>query len=125
MINIKNLTFIIFIFLAQNANANWILFYESQMFDARLLLTSVQQDKQITEALIALDFKDSLIFNGVTSHVIFLEHICGETNPKIIEEKFYDGPVKKDNEILVDSSSVKFKKYAKKTFPNLVKQICI
>ena len=100
-------------------------FYESQMFDAKLLLTSVQQEKQVTLALIAINYKEKQYFDGVSSQVIFLEHICGETNPTIIEEKFYKGLLKEANEISLDNGASKFEKYAKKTFPNLIKQICI
>jgi hypothetical protein len=125
MINIKELIFIALVLFAQNTNANWALFYESQMVDARLLITSVQQQKQTTQALIAIDYKEKQFFNGVSSQVIFLEHICGEVNPKIIEQKFYEGPIKERNEIKLDGNPSKFKKYVQKIFPNLIKQICI
>ena len=110
---------------AQNANATWVLFYESQMLDAKLLINSVQQVNQKTQALIAINFKDNLFSKKVSSQVIFLEHICGEINPKIIEQKFYEGPIKERNEIKLDGNPSKFKKYVQKIFPNLIKQICI
>tara|TARA_B110000037_G_C16694198_1_gene332064 strand:- start:43 stop:420 length:378 start_codon:yes stop_codon:yes gene_type:complete len=125
MNSFKKLIVILLIFVSQNANANWVFFYESQMFDAKLLLTSVQQKKQVTLALIAINYKEKQYFDGVSSQVIFLEHICGETNPTIIEEKFYKGLLKEANEISLDNGASKFEKYAKKTFPNLIKQICI
>mgnify|MGYP006136237635 CR=1 FL=1 len=125
MNSFKKLIVILLIFVSQNANANWVFFYESQMFDAKLLLTSVQQEKQVTLALIAINYKEKQYFDGVSSQVIFLEHICGETNPTIIEEKFYKGLLKEANEISLDNGASKFEKYAKKTFPNLIKQICI
>lgn len=125
MNSFKKLIVILLIFASQNANANWVFFYESQMFDAKLLLTSVQQKKQVTLALIAINYKEKQYFDGVSSQVIFLEHICGETNPTIIEEKFYKGLLKEANEISLDDGASKFEKYAKKTFPNLIKQICI
>ena len=81
MNSFKKLIVILLIFVSQNANANWVFFYESQMFDAKLLLTSVQQKKQVTLALIAINYKEKQYFDGVSSQVIFLEHICGETNP--------------------------------------------
>ena len=125
MNSFNKLIVILLIFVSQNANANWVFFYESQMFDAKLLLTSVQQKKQVTLALIAINYKEKQYFDGVSSQVIFLEHICGETNPTIIEEKFYKGLLKEANEISLDNGASKFEKYAKKTFPNLIKQICI
>tara|TARA_B110000238_G_C16009382_1_gene388134 strand:+ start:291 stop:668 length:378 start_codon:yes stop_codon:yes gene_type:complete len=125
MMKIKNLIFFVFFLFAQNANATWVLFYESQMLDAKLLINSVQQVNQKTQALIAINFKDNLFSKKVSSQVIFLEHICGEINPTIIEEKFYDGLITKDNEITVDLDPVKLKIYAKKIIPNLIKQICI
>ena len=125
MNSFKKLIVILLIFVSQNANANWVFFYESQMFDAKLLLTSVQQEKQVTLALIAINYKEKQYFDGVSSQVIFLEHMCGETNPTIIEEKFYKGLLKEANEISLDNGASKFEKYAKKTFPNLIKQICI
>ena len=125
MNSFKKLIVILLIFASQNANANWVFFYESQMFDAKLLLTSVQQKKQVTLALIAINYKEKQYFDGVSSQVIFWEHICGETNPTIIEEKFYKGLLKEANEISLDDGASKFEKYAKKTFPNLIKQICI
>ena len=125
MMKIKNLIFFVFFLFAQNANATWVLFYESQMLDAKLLINSVQQVNQKTRALIAINFKDNLFSKKVSSQVIFLEHICGEINPTIIEEKFYDGLITKDNEITVDLDPVKLKIYAKKIIPNLIKQICI
>ena len=122
---IKNLIFFVFFLFAQNVNATWVLFYESQMLDAKLLIGSVQQVNQKTQALVAISFKDNLFPKRVGSHVILLEHICGEINPKIIEEKFYDGLITKANEITIDVDPVKLKIYSKKVFPNLIKQICI
>jgi len=127
MIKINSLIFIALVLLAQNTHANWVLFYESQIFDAKLLLSSVQQENQKTQALIVIRFKEKLFSQKIGSHVLFLEHTCGETDPIIIEEKFYKGLVKKDNEIdrNINKDLVKFKIYAKKIFPNLIKQICI
>jgi len=124
---INNLIFIALALFAQNAHANWALFYESQTYDAKLLLSSVQQENQKTQALILISFKENLFSQKVGSQVIFLEHICGETNPTIIEEKFYEGLAERDNEIDInkDKDLVKFKIYTKKIVPNLIKQICI
>ncbi len=105
--------------------ANWITFYESQMFDAKLLLSSVQQDDQKTQALIVLSFKERFFFDGVGSQAVLLEHICGETNPTILEEIFYEGIVNKSEVISLEDNGEKFKKYIKQAFPNLIKQICI
>ena len=121
----KYLIFVLFFLFTQNVNANWVTFYESQIFDAKLLLSSVHQDKQKTQALIELNFKEKLFSDGVASYVLFLEHICGEIRPSIVEEKFYKGLLKEANEISLDNGASKFEKYAKKTFPNLIKQICI
>jgi len=127
MMKINNLIFIALALFAQNAHANWVLFYESQTYDAKLLLSSVQQENQKTQALILISFKENLFSQKVGSQVIFLEHICGETNPTIIEEKFYEGLAERDNEIDInkDKDLVKFKIYTKKIVPNLIKQICI
>lgn len=127
MMKINNLIFIALALFAQNAHANWVLFYESQTYDAKLLLSSVQQEDQKTQALILISFKENLFSQKVGSQVIFLEHICGETNPTIIEEKFYEGLAERDNEIDInkDKDLVKFKIYTKKIVPNLIKQICI
>ena len=127
MMKINNLIFIALALFAQNAHANWVLFYESQTYDAKLLLSSVQQEDQKTQALILISFKENLFSQKVSSQVIFLEHICGETNPTIIEEKFYEGLAERDKEIDInkDKDLVKFKIYTKKIVPNLIKQICI
>ena len=127
MMKINNLIFIALALFAQNAHANWVLFYESQTYDAKLLLSSVQQENQKTQALVLISFKENLFSQKVGSQVIFLEHICGETNPTIIEEKFYEGLAERDNEIDInkDKDLVKFKIYTKKIVPNLIKQICI
>ena len=69
--------------------------------------------------------KDKLFSDGVGSQVIFLEHICGEINPTIIEEKFYEGKINESKLLNIENNSRKFKKYVKQAFPNLVKQICI
>jgi len=121
----KRLIFVLFILFAQNVNANWVTFFEGPIFEAKLLLGSVQQDNQKTQALIAFDFKDKLFTDGVGSQVIFLEHVCGEINPTIIEEKFYKGKVNESELLNVEKNSRKFKKFVKQAFPNLVKQICI
>jgi hypothetical protein len=127
MMKINNLIFIALALFAQNAHANWVLFYESQTYDAKLLLSSVQQENQKTQALILISFKENLFSQKVGSQVIFLEHICGETNPTIIEEKFYEGLAERGNEIDIDKDKdlIKFKIYTKKIVPNLIKQICI
>ena len=114
-----------FFLFAQNVNANWMTFYESEIFDSRLLLSSVQQDDQKTYALIVLSFKDKLFFDEVGSQVIFLEHICGEANPTIIEERFYEGKVNESKLLTIVNNSRKFNKYLKQVTPNLIKQICI
>ena len=121
----KYLIFIIFFLFTQNVKANWITFHESQIFDAKLLLSSVQQDDQKTEALIVLSFKERLFFDGVGSQAILLEHICGETNPTILEEKFYEGMVHTSKVLTLDNNAEKFKKYFIQVFPKLIKQICI
>ena len=121
----RYLIFIVFFLFTQNAKANWMILYESEIFDSRLLLSSVQQDDQKTHALIAFSFKDKLLFDEVGSQVIFLEHICGETNPTIIEERFYEGKVNESKLLTIVNNSRKFKKYLKQVTPNLIKQICI
>ena len=121
----RYLIFIVFFLFTQNAKANWMIFYESEIFDSRLLLSSVQQDDQKTHALIAFSFKDKLLFDEVGSQVIFLEHICGETKPTIIEERFYEGKVNERKLLTIVNNSRKFKKYLKQVTPNLIKQICI
>jgi len=125
MLVMRYLIFIVFFLFTQNAKANWMIFYESEIFDSRLLLSSVQQDDQKTHALIAFSFKDKLLFDEVGSQVIFLEHICGETNPTIIEERFYEGKVNESKLLTIVNNSRKFKKYLKQVTPNLIKQICI
>ena len=121
----KHLIFVLFFLFTQNVHANWVTFFEGPIFNAKLLLGSVQQENQKTQALIAFDFKDKLFSDGVGSQVIFLEHICGEINPTIIEEKFYEGSINESKLINIENNSGKFKKYVKQAFPNLVKQICI
>ena len=121
----KYLIFVLFFLFTQNVNANWVTFYESQIFDAKLLLNSVYQDEQKTQALIELNFKEKLFSDGVASHVLFLEHICGGIRPSIIEEKFYKGAANKSEELVMNDKPEKFEKYVIKTFPNLIKQICI
>ena len=123
--SMKYLIFIIFFLFTQNVKANWITFYESQIFDAKLLLSSVQQDDQKTQALIVLSFKERLLFDRVGSQAILLEHICGEANPTILEEKFYEGMVNTSKVLTLDNNSEKFKKYFIQVFPKLIKQICI
>jgi len=125
MLVMRYLIFIVFFLFTQNAKANWMIFYESEIFDSRLLLSSVQQDDQKTHALIAFSFKDKLLFDEVGSQVIFLEHICGETKPTIIEERFYEGKVNERKLLTIVNNSRKFKKYLKQVTPNLIKQICI
>ena len=121
----KRLIFVLFFLFTQNVYANWVTFFEGPIFNAKLLLGSVQQQNQKTQALIAFDFKDKLFSDGVGSQVIFLEHICGEINPTIIEEKFYEGKINESKLLNIENNSRKFKKYVKQAFPNLVKQICI
>ena len=125
MLGMKYLIFVAFFLFTQNVKANWVSFYESHIFDARLLLSSVQQDEQKTHALIALSFKDKLFFDEVGSQVIFLEHICGEINPTIIEERFYEGRVNESKLLTIVNNPRKFKKYLKQVTPSLIKQICI
>jgi len=125
MLVMRYLIFIVFFLFTQNVKANWVSIYESQIFDARLLLNSVQQDEQKTHALIAFSFKDKLLFDEVGSQVIFLEHICGEANPTIIEERFYEGKVNESKLLTIVNNSRKFNKYLKQVTPNLIKQICI
>ncbi len=121
---IQQLIFILFFVFTQNVKANWVNFYESEIFDAKLLLNSVHQDKQKTKALIVFDFKEKLFSDGIGSHVVFLEHICGEINPVIIEEKFFRGSANKSEELKIKEPD-KFKKYVDIVFPKLIKQICI
>ena len=56
----KQLIFIIFFLFTQNVSANWISFYQSQIFEAKLLLSSVRQEGQKTRALIELKFKEKI-----------------------------------------------------------------
>jgi len=121
----KHLIFISVLLFTQNVNANWVTFYKGQIFDAKLLLSSVSQVEQKTQALIELKFKGAIFPEGVASHVIFLEHICGGVNPAIIEEKFYQGEPNKSKEIYMSNKPKKFEKYLLKTFPKLIRQICI
>jgi hypothetical protein len=120
----KNLIFVLLLF-TQNAKANWVIFYEHDIFDAKLLLSSVQQDDQKTQALVVLNFKDKLFFDGVGSQAILLEHICGETSPNILEEQFYEGRANVSKVLNLDKNPQKFKRYFIQAFPNLIKQICI
>ena len=121
----KHLIFISVLLFTQNVNANWVTFYKSQIFDAKLLLSSVSQVEQKTQALIVLKFKLVIFPESVASHVIFLEHICGGVNPAIIEEKFYQGEPNRSKEIYMSNKPEKFEKYLLKTFPKLIRQICI
>ena len=121
----KYLIFVIIFLFTQNVKANWVTFYESQIFDAKLLLSSVQQDNQKTQALIVLNFKEKLFFDGVGSQAILLEHICGETSPNILEEQFYEGMASSSKVLNLDNNAEKFKKYFIQIFPRLIKQICI
>ena len=121
----KYYLFIIIMLFTQSLSANWALFYESQIFDARLLLSSVNQNKEKTQALVVLDFKEKLFFNGVKSYVVFLEHICGEIKPKIIEEKLYKGEAGKSEIVKINDKNEIINKYIIKTYPKLIKQICI
>jgi len=105
--------------------ANWVTYYKSQIFDAKLLLSSVQQEDQKTQALIVFSFKEKLFFDGVGSQAILLEHICGETNPTVLEEKFYEGTANRSEVLILENNSKKFKKYFIQALPNLIKQICI
>ena len=123
--SMKYLIFIIFFLFTQNVKANWVTYYKSQIFDAKLLLSSVQQEDQKTQALIVFSFKEKLFFDGVGSQAILLEHICGETNPTILEEKFYEGIANRSEALILENNSKKFKKYFIQALPNLIKQICI
>ena len=121
----KQLIFIIFFLFTQNVSANWISFYQSQIFEAKLLLSSVRQEGQKTQALIELKFKERISSDKVASHVLILEHTCGEVDYFIIEEKFYQGILNKSKEIDISDNPKKFKKYFIQALPNLIKQICI
>jgi len=121
----KHLIFVIFFLFAQNVNANWITLYKSQIFEAKLLLSSVSQERQKTQALIKLNFKERMFSDEVSSHVLILEHICGEKNYSIVEERFYGGIPNKSKEIDITDNSKKFKEYISKLFPYLLKQTCI
>ena len=81
----KHLIFIIFFLFTQNVNANWITFYKNQMFEAKLLLSSVSQVGQKTQALIELKFNKKISSDKISSHVLILEHICGEEKFSVIE----------------------------------------
>tara|TARA_B100000795_G_scaffold211597_1_gene165224 strand:+ start:42 stop:440 length:399 start_codon:yes stop_codon:yes gene_type:complete len=122
---VKYFIFILFFLFTQNVNANWVIFYKSQIFDAKLLLNSVQQGDQTTDALIVLEFKEKLFSDGVGTYVIFVQHVCGEISPRIIEEKFYRGEEGTSQEMVIEDKPEKFTKYVIKTFPELIKQICI
>ena len=121
----KHLIFVMFFLFAQNVNANWITLYKSQIFEAKLLLSSVSQERQKTQALIKLNFKERMFSDEVSSHVLILEHICGEKNYSIVEERFYGGIPNKSKEIDITDNSKKFKEYISKLFPYLLKQTCI
>ena len=121
----KQLIFIVFFLFTQNVNANWMAFYQSQIFEAKLLLSSVSQERQKTQALIKLNFKERMFSDEVSSHVLILEHICGEKNYSIVEERFYGGIPNKSKEIDITDNSKKFKEYISKLFPYLLKQTCI
>ena len=121
----KHLFFILFFLYTQNVNANWITFYKSQIFKANLLLSSVSQNGPKTQALIELKFKERISSDEITSHVLILEHACGETNYSIVEEKFYRGIRNKSNEIDISDDPKKFKVYISEALPNFIKQTCI
>ena len=125
MKRIKYFVLILTIFLSNNVGANWVIFYQSEVFDAKLLLKSVHQDQQKTKALIVLNFKEKLYSEDVGSYVLFLEHVCGEIKPVILEEKFYQGKENKSKELYLKDYSSKLKKYIEIAFPKLIKQICI
>lgn len=125
MKRIKYFVLILTIFLSNNVVANWVIFYQSEVFDAKLLLKSVHQDQQKTKALIVLSFKEKSYSDDVGSYVLFLEHVCGEMKPVILEEKFYQGIENKSKELYMKDNSSKFKNYVEIAFPNLIKQICI
>jgi len=121
----KQLIFIIFFLFTQNVSANWISFYQSQIFEAKLLLSSVRQEGQKTQALIELKFKERISSDKIASHVIILELTCGETDYFIIEEKFYQGSPNKSKEIDINDTPKKFKEYVSELLPHLIKQTCI
>ena len=121
----KHLFFILFFLYTQNVNANWITFYQSQIFKANLLLSSVSQNGPKTQALIELKFKERISSDEITSHVLILEHACGETNYSIIEEKFYRGILNKSNEIDISDDPKKFKVHISEALPYFIKQTCI
>ena len=121
----KHLIFIIFFLFTQNVNANWITFYKNQMFEAKLLLSSVSQVGQKTQALIELKFNKKISSDKISSHVLILEHICGEEKFSVIEEKFYAGIPNKSKEIDISDNTKKFKEYVSKSLPYLIKQTCI
>ena len=121
----KHLFFILFFLYTQNVNANWITFYQSQIFKANLLLSSVSQNGPKTQALIELRFKERISSDEIISHVLILEHACGETNYSIIEEKFYRGILNKSNEIDISDDPKKFKVYISEALPYFIKQTCI
>ena len=125
MKKIKYFVLIFTLFLSHNVTANWVTFYQSEVFDAKLLLKSVHQDQQKTKALIVLNFKEKLYSEDVGSYVLFLEHVCGEIKPVILEEKFYQGKENKSKELYLKDYSSKLKKYIEIAFPKLIKQICI
>jgi len=121
----KQLIFVVFFLFTQNVNANWIAFYQSQIFEAKLLLSSVRQEGQKTRALIELKFKEKISSDKVASHVLILEHTCGETDYFIIEEKFYQGILNKSKEIDISDNPKKFKDFVSELLPYLIKQTCI
>ena len=121
----KHLFFILFFLFTQNVNANWITFYQSQIFKANLLLSSVSQNGQKTQALIEIKFKEKISYDEVSSYVLILEHTCGETKYSIIEEKFYQGIANKSKEVYTINNPKIFKEYVSETLPYLIKQTCI
>jgi len=121
----RRLIFILFFLFTQNVNATWITFYQSQIFEAKLLLSSVSQNGQKTQALIELKFKEAISSDQIASHVLILEHICGEIQHSIIEEIFYRGILNKSKELDVNDNKKIFKGYVLESRPSLIKEICI
>ena len=124
-INMKTLITVLFFFFTQNVNANWITIYQGEIFTSKLLLSSVKQENQKTNALFAIIYKEKFFSDGVGSHVLLVEHVCGEINPTIVEEKFFEGAVNKSKELIGIENPGKLKKYVDKSYPRLIKQICI
>jgi len=121
----KHLIFVMVFLFAQNVNANWIIFHQNQVFEAKLLLSSVSQNGQKTQALIELKFKKKISSGEVASHVLILEHICGERHHFVVEEKFYRGISNKSEELDVRENHKIFKEYVLESQPSLIKEICI